>query len=139
MATSTSSSPTRCGGSISVLDPEKQEQQQDDGTGNVIVASEKDVDNLTMTDYAAESRLIRRLDFYIIPPTMLLYLVSFLDRVNIGNARLYGMEEDLGLQGSQYQTAVSLLFVTYVICETPSNLVIKKLRPSRWIAFITLS
>jgi MFS family permease len=47
------------------------------------------------------------------------------------------MEEDLGLHGSQYQTAVSLLFVTYVLCETPSNLVIKKLRPSRWIAFIT--
>lgn len=59
-------------------------------------------------------------------------------KVNIGNARLYGLEEDLGLEGSQYQTAVSLLFVTYVACETPSNLVIKKLRPSRYIAFITV-
>ena len=42
---------------------------------------------------------------------------SFLDRVNIGNARLYGLEEDLGLQGDQYQIAVSLLFVTYVLSE----------------------
>lgn len=49
------------------------------------------------------------------------------------------MEEDLGLKGDQYQTAVSLLFVTYITCELPSNLVIKKLRPSRWIAFITTS
>ncbi len=67
------------------------------------------------------------------------YLFSFLDRVNIGNARLYGLEDDLGMHGSQYQTAVSLLFVTYILCELPSNLVIKKLRPSRWLAFITTS
>lgn len=57
----------------------------------------------------------------------------------IGNARLYGMEEDLGLQGNQYQTAVSILFVTYLLSELPSNLVLKKFRPSRWISFITTS
>lgn len=56
-----------------------------------------------------------------------------------GNARLYGMEEDLGLQGNQYQTAVSILFVTYLMSELPSNLVLKKFRPSRWISFITTS
>jgi MFS family permease len=88
-------------------------------------------------DHAAEARLIRKLDLYIIPPTMLLYLFSFLDRVNIGNARLYGFEEDLGITSTQYSTAVSLLFVTYVLCETPSNLIIRRLRPSRYIAFIT--
>lgn len=42
--------------------------------------------------------------------------------VNIGNARLYGLEEDLGLQGSQYQTAVSLLFVTYILSEVSAYL-----------------
>lgn len=88
-------------------------------------------------DLAAEQRVIRKLDRWIVPPVMLLYLLSFLDRVNIGNARLYGLERDLGLQGDQYQTAVSILFVTYVLSELPSNLVIKKLRPSRWIAFIS--
>lgn len=62
---------------------------------------------------------------------------SFLDRVNIGNARLYGMTKDLSLTGSRYQFAVSILFVTYILSELPSNLVLKKLRPSRWIAFIT--
>lgn len=35
--------------------------------------------------------------------------------VNIGNARLYGLEEDLGLEGNQYQVAVSILFVTYCV------------------------
>ena len=49
------------------------------------------------------------------------------------------MEEDLGLVGNQYQTAVSLLFVTYILSELPSNLVLKKFTPSRWIAILTTS
>jgi sugar phosphate permease len=90
-------------------------------------------------DKHAERKLVRKLDCFIIPITMLLYLFSFLDRVNIGNARLYGLEEDLGLHGSQYQTAVSILFVTYLLSEVPSNLLLKKFRPSRWISFIATS
>jgi MFS family permease len=90
-------------------------------------------------DHHAEAKLVRKLDLFIIPITMLLYILSFLDRVNIGNARLYGLESDLGLHGSQYQTAVSILFVTYILSEVPSNLVLKKIGPSRWIAFIATS
>lgn len=66
--------------------------------------------------------------------------LSLLTSVNIGNARLYGLESDLNLRGNQYQTAVSLLFVTYILSELPSNLILKSyVRPSRWIAFITTS
>ena len=90
-------------------------------------------------DHAAEQKLLRKLDIFIVPWVMLLYLFSFLDRVNIGNARLYGMEKDLGLKGDQYQIAVSILFITYLLSEVPSNLVLKKFTPSRWISFITVS
>ena len=86
-----------------------------------------------------ERKLVRKMDWYLIPVVMLLYLLSFLDRVNIGNARLYNLESDLNLTSSQFQVAVSILFVTYILSELPSNLVIKKLHPSRWIAFITVS
>ncbi|KAL3473496.1 histidine phosphatase superfamily [Aspergillus californicus] len=86
----------------------------------------------------AEKKLIRKMDMHILPFVVLLYLFSFLDRVNIGNARLYGLEEDLGLVGDQYQIAVSILFVTYCLFEVPSNLVIKKLTPSRYIASISV-
>ncbi|KAL4883912.1 major facilitator superfamily domain-containing protein [Aspergillus karnatakaensis] len=89
-------------------------------------------------DEVAEKKLIRKMDYYILPFVVLLYLFSFLDRVNIGNARLYGLEEDLGLQDDQYQVAVSILFVTYCLFEVPSNLVIKKLTPSRYIASIAV-
>ncbi|RVD80425.1 uncharacterized protein DFL_008322 [Arthrobotrys flagrans] len=96
------------------------------------------LENGNARDPVLEAALVRKLDFHIIPVVMLLYLCSFLDRINIGNARLYGLEEDLGITGTlKYQTAVSLLFVTYLLFEVPSNLVIKRFRPSRWIAFIT--
>ena len=50
----------------------------------------------------------------------------------------YDLEEDLNMQGSQFQIAVSILFPTYVLFELPSNLVLKHyVRPSRWIAFNT--
>lgn len=90
-------------------------------------------------DPVAEKKLVRKLDLSIIPPVTLLYLFSFLDRVNIGNARLYGLEEDLNLSSERYQTAVSLLFVTYLLFEVPSNIILKHYcRPSRWIAFISV-
>ncbi|KAI3339421.1 DNA-repair protein rad2 [Ustulina deusta] len=83
-----------------------------------------------------ERNLVRKLDWHLIPLVMLLYTFSFLDRVNIGNARLYGLEEDLGLTPNQFQIAVSIVFVTYIIFELPSNLVLKPIGPQRWIAFI---
>ncbi|EHY54946.1 putative transporter [Exophiala dermatitidis] len=86
----------------------------------------------------AEKRVIRKLDIHIVPLIMVLYLLSFMDRVNIGNARLYGLEDDLGLSTNQYQLCVSILFVTYVICELPSNLVLKTMKPSRWLAFLAV-
>ena len=90
-------------------------------------------------DVADERRLVRKLDLHIIPLVMALYLFSFLDRVNIGNARLYGLEADLGLSPSQFQVAVSILFVTYLLFEVPSNLVLKLFTPRRWIAFIAFA
>ncbi|KAF7562376.1 hypothetical protein G7046_g1737 [Stylonectria norvegica] len=86
-----------------------------------------------------EKKLVRKLDLHIIPLVMGLYLFSFLDRVNIGNARLYGLEEDLNLSSQQFQVAVSILFVTYLLFEVPSNLVLKLFTPRRWIAFIAVA
>ena len=56
--------------------------------------------------------------------------------VGIGNARVFGIEEDLGMaEGSnQFQLSVSILFVTYCLFETPSNLIIKRMKPARYLA-----
>ncbi|KMU92562.1 nicotinamide mononucleotide permease [Coccidioides immitis H538.4] len=94
-------------------------------------------DSAFRLDPEKEKALIRKIDLHIVPFLVVLYLFSFLDRVNIGNARLYGLEEDLGLHGDQFQIAVSILFVPYCLLEVPSNLVLRKLTASRYIAFIT--
>lgn len=65
--------------------------------------------------------------------------MNFMDRVAIGNARLYGLEEDLNLSGDQYQIAVSVLFITYCLFEVPSNMIIKRLQPARYLAVLTIA
>ncbi|KAF8572720.1 putative MFS nicotinic acid transporter Tna1 [Ramaria rubella] len=85
---------------------------------------------------AEERRLLRRIDLRIVPYASLLYLLSFLDRVNIGQARLAGLEKDLRLRGNQYDVALTIFFVSYVAFELPSNLLLKRFKPQRWICFI---
>jgi hypothetical protein len=52
----------------------------------------------------------------------------------LGNAKIAGLQKDLSLTGIQYNTAVTLFFVPYTVFEVPSNIILKLIRPSRWIA-----
>ncbi|KAL4958140.1 histidine phosphatase superfamily [Aspergillus filifer] len=99
------------------MDPE----QQLPGSKETRVPEMGSSSDISTIDAKAEQKLIRKMDYYILPFVVLLYLFSFLDRVNIGNARLYGLEEDLGLEGDQYQVAVSILFVTYCVSTVYSS------------------
>lgn len=63
-----------------------------------------------------------------------MYWLNYLDRNAITLARLNDFEEDLGLEGAQYQTAVSILFVGYTIGQIPSNMIITRVRPSLFMA-----
>lgn len=57
-------------------------------------------------DLAETKRIIRKIDYRLIPLLAFLYMLTFLDRVNIGNARLWNMEQDLGMAGYDYNIAV---------------------------------
>lgn len=85
-------------------------------------------------DRQAEKALVRKIDRHIVPVVMIAYLLCFLDRTNIGNAKLFGLERDLRLVGSDYNIAVAVLFIPYVLVEVPSNLLLKKFTPSKWLA-----
>ncbi|TIA95625.1 hypothetical protein E3P94_03997 [Wallemia ichthyophaga] len=74
-----------------------------------------------------ERRLLWKLDLRLIPILSLLYLISFIDRVNIGQAKVAGMVTSLGMTSHQFQIANTIFFSTYII----GNLLIKKFRPSR--------
>jgi hypothetical protein len=79
-----------------------------------------------------ERRLMWKIDLHLVPPLCILYLLAFLDRVNIANAKLYNLSADLGLVGNQYNVALVLFFVPYIIFEIPANMLLKKFRPSIW-------
>ena len=60
-------------------------------------------------DEKATKKLIRKIDWFLLPFLALLYLLSFLDRTNIGNARLAGLEKDLGMTGLDYNVSAPAL------------------------------
>ncbi|KAI0078179.1 MFS general substrate transporter [Panus rudis PR-1116 ss-1] len=67
------------------------------------------------------------------PIAIILYLASYIDRANIGNARVLGLYKDLQLTSNQYNLALSIFFFGYVIYETPSNILLKKISPRFYI------
>ena len=73
-----------------------------------------------------ELRLLRKIDWHVVPMMVLYYLLSFLDRTNIGNARLNGLAQDLKLTDYDYRIALTILYVPYIMAEIPSNLLVKK-------------
>ncbi|KAJ6521970.1 MFS general substrate transporter [Mycena vulgaris] len=85
-----------------------------------------------------ERKLWQKIDLRLMPILSLMYLLSFLDRGNIGNARLQGLETQLNLTGNKYNIALTMYFIPYCIFECPANMVLKRIRPSRWLPGITV-
>lgn len=76
----------------------------------------KDVDQFgaqTRKD-AREIRLIRKLDWIILPCLWIMYFFNFLDRTAITVAKLDKLDKDLNISSVQYNTCISILFVGYV-------------------------
>lgn len=74
----------------------------------------------------------------LIPFLMLLYLIAYLDRANISVAALQ-MNADLGLTSRMYGLGAGLFYVTYIIFEVPSNIVLARVGARRWIARIMVT
>ncbi|THH32690.1 hypothetical protein EUX98_g1541 [Antrodiella citrinella] len=75
----------------------------------------------------------RKVDWHVMPASIMLYLASYIDRANIGNAKVLGLATDLKLTDNQYNLALSIFFVGYVIFETPSNLILRRVSPRFYI------
>jgi MFS family permease len=75
----------------------------------------------------------------LIPWLCVLYLASFLDRANIGNAKIEGLEADINITGTQYNIALSVFFISYSIFEPLSNILLKRMRPSVYIPIIVIA
>ncbi|KAJ7092436.1 putative MFS transporter [Mycena belliarum] len=96
-------------------------------------------------DSAAERALVRKQDIRIIPLSAGIYLLAYLDRSNIGNAKILNSEthndllSETHMTAFQYTIALMVFLVAYATFEVPSNYLLKKLNPSRWIAFLMLA
>lgn len=93
-----------------------------------------------------EKTLLRKIDFRLLPPVIIMYIMNYLDRnseypasdnvdtdtddiLDIATARLSGnpgLQADLNMKDSQYETCVSILFVGYILMQIPSNLFLNK-------------
>ncbi|KAJ7495975.1 MFS general substrate transporter [Mycena galericulata] len=101
-----------------------------------------------------ERKLWRKIDLRLMPILSLMYLLSFLDRGNIGNARLQGLDTQLNLTGNKFNIALTMYFIPYCIFEFPAksaipisvknkadsglSMVLKRFRPSRWLPGLTV-
>ncbi|KAG9255104.1 major facilitator superfamily domain-containing protein [Emericellopsis atlantica] len=74
----------------------------------------------------AEARLLRKVDWRLIPILGILYSIAGLDRVNLSNARVAGMDSDLHFDvGDRYSIALLIFFVTYFLFEMPTTLILR--------------
>lgn len=112
--------------------------------------------------HTTDRKLMWRIDLHVLPFLCIMYLLAFLgkcirrkapsrdwmptdelhdqanlrsvDRVNIANANIFGLSEELGLEHHQYNTALVIFFVPYCLLEIPSNILLKKFKPSVWLS-----
>ncbi len=85
-----------------------------------------------------ESETIRRISLRLLPFLMLLYLIAYIDRANISVAALQ-MNADLGLSAKMYGLGAGLFYVTYILFEVPSNMILARVGARRWIARIMVT
>lgn len=67
-----------------------------------------------------ETKLVRKLDWHIMPIVFCMYFMNKLDQNAIANARLDGLEADLGLIGNQFNVCVSVLYAGYTLIQASS-------------------
>jgi sugar phosphate permease len=90
--------------------------------------------NSSAIDPAAEKKLVRKYDIRVVPLLFLLYVLAYLDRINIGNAKIEGMPKELKMKGNDYNVALLVFFIPYIILEVPSNLILKNIDPPKWLS-----
>ncbi|KAH7115327.1 major facilitator superfamily domain-containing protein [Dendryphion nanum] len=102
------------------------------------VATMENIDTTSCIDPMLEKRVRRKLDTRLVPLTMALYLLAFLDRSNIGNARIAGFSTDLSLTPDNYDWLLTMFYISYILFQ-PLSIMWKVLPPHRWAAFCVLS
>jgi hypothetical protein len=90
-------------------------------SNNSVTGEVKNGGIIVEEDPEAEARLTRKLDIRLIPILGLTYLVLFLDRTNIANAKIQGMVEGLDMPSNGFNTCLWIFYLPFALSEMPSN------------------
>jgi MFS family permease len=93
---------------------------------------------MIQSDVTFEATTYRKADVRLIPFLFLCYILAYLDRVNVGFAKLQ-MLKDLSLSDAAFATGAGIFFIGYFFFEVPSNVLLKKFGARLWIARIMIS
>ncbi|WEW60787.1 hypothetical protein PRK78_006275 [Emydomyces testavorans] len=116
----------------------EQEKRKDETFQEVPVEDHdsSDMEQITLR----EKTVIRKVDWRLLPILGALYAIALIDRVNISNARIAGMEKELKLDiGNRYSVALLVFFIPYFIFELPSNIILRRVGSANWLAFIAFA
>ncbi|KAJ8142355.1 hypothetical protein OY671_004499 [Metschnikowia pulcherrima] len=83
----------------------------------------------------AEAKLVRKIDWFVLSFCCLLYWVNYLDRLNLSNAYVSGMKEDLKMKGDEFNLINTVFSIGYIVALIPHNLILLKVRPRYWLSF----
>src|SRR5690606_161380 len=98
--------------------------------------SSSDESDLEWTE-EEETAIRRKIDWHTVPIVTLLYMLCFLDRINIGNASIQGMSAELVLnEGVRFNWALSIFYIVYLLVEVPSNIILKRVGPRFYLPFL---
>jgi hypothetical protein len=87
-------------------------------------------------DPALIKKIMRKIDIHLMLPLWIIFALGFLDRINLGNVAVLGIIPELKLGGNGLNIALQVFFVPYILLDIPSNIVLKKVRPSTWISIL---
>jgi ACS family tartrate transporter-like MFS transporter len=91
-----------------------------------------------MRNLDKESATLKRISMRLLPVLLGLYLLAYLDRVNVGIAALQ-MNADLKFSAATFGFGAGIFFLGYALCEVPSNLILAQVGARRWLARIAIS
>lgn len=86
-----------------------------------------------------EVKLLFKIDWFVLSFCCLLYWVNYLDRLNLSNAYVSGMKEDLNMKGNEYNLINTCFSIGYTVALIPHNLILLKVRPRYWLSFCSFS
>ncbi|KAK9422314.1 putative Major facilitator superfamily domain-containing protein [Seiridium unicorne] len=104
-----------------------------------VIATDRYGGSLVQFDPVLEAKLRKKIDWAILPLIAILYLFCFIDRANLGNAKIVGLQKDLAMTGAyDYNQLASVFYISYIVFEIPSNLACKWMGPGWFLPFLVL-